>query len=351
MEIEKRLERYSQLARSIIERLNYVHPSGPVIFAEWYPLPDPIWVPKRLCDEKRALVLDLNGLLVTVVEPRFGEKPPAYADEMLKYDVLDKQVFCRKDSHFFLDWCLQFFNVFIWSTSLSRKVMSICNTIFPEQVPKITGFFSQAHCTQRSWQIQRKPVFMKDLSLFWKHTPGYNAQNTLIIDNSFYKVFQNPPQTWLVTPSLGHQSAEQREKFLTDTLKSWLFLWLQTDDREAYVADNVFDTGSDEFSDAVVIRLLDIQKKKVEAERQEALQRKQREADLEAEKKEKLERERKQREADLEAEEEAEIKEELKRKVAAERKEKRQQEEDKQQKAQPGYYKRPPKRPQGFWGQ
>ena len=83
----KFLDRLIMRLRKIDEYLNYVHPSRDVIFTEWYPPPDPIWVPNLLADEKRALILDSNGLLVTIVETSFGQKRPTYADKMIKYNV------------------------------------------------------------------------------------------------------------------------------------------------------------------------------------------------------------------------------------------------------------------------
>ena len=67
-EIEKHLDHHLKHVCKIDAYLNFVHPSGEVIFAEWYPLLAPIWVPKLLADKKHTLILDLNGMLVQVVE-------------------------------------------------------------------------------------------------------------------------------------------------------------------------------------------------------------------------------------------------------------------------------------------
>ena len=128
----------------IDEYLNYVHPSGDVIFAKWYPPPDPIWVPKLLADENHALILDLNGLLVTIVETSFGQKRPTYADKMIKYNVKEGnwEVYCRKDSHKFLDWCIKYFNVYIWSTSMRHKMEVILQNVFAIQRPLLANVLS-----------------------------------------------------------------------------------------------------------------------------------------------------------------------------------------------------------------
>ena len=76
--------------RKLDEYLNYAHPSGDVIFAEWYPPPDPIWVPKLLADKNFTLILDLNGLLVHIIKLKHGEIPPKYAREMIKYCMQER---------------------------------------------------------------------------------------------------------------------------------------------------------------------------------------------------------------------------------------------------------------------
>ena len=124
------MERLWSKLSKIEEYLNFVHPSGEVIFAEWWYLP-PLMVPKPLVEEKCALILDLNGLLVHVVESRHGEVLLEWEGELDKFYMEGgKVVLCRKDSHRFLDWCLQLFHVYVWSTSMGRKVNAILNQVF-----------------------------------------------------------------------------------------------------------------------------------------------------------------------------------------------------------------------------
>ena len=73
-----------------------------------------LMVPKPLVEEKRTLILDLNGLLVHVVEPWHGEVLPEWEGELDKFYMEGgRVVLCHKDSHIFLDWCLQFFHVYV----------------------------------------------------------------------------------------------------------------------------------------------------------------------------------------------------------------------------------------------
>ena len=311
IEYEKRLDHLNMRRRKIQEYYSYVHPSGDVIFAEWYPPPDPIWVPKLLADEKRALILNLNGTLVTIVNTRFGDKPPAYAEDLVKHTFNHYwEIYCRKDSQRFLDWCIKFFNVYIWSTEKEPKVEGILDCVFTSQRPLLAGVFSQQHCTRAPWLMHDEPVFFKDLKAFWREYPQFTPANTLIIDDSRYKVYQNEEGTWLLVPKLKDHTEKQRQFFLVDTLADWLFLWLQSEDRQAYTVDNSFETSNDVFSDAVIDRIAREQRTEAEAQWREANLQRQREADLEAES---LENKRLEREA-----EEREILDRLRREEEAE---------------------------------
>ena len=122
-------------------RKNVIHPSREVIFVEWY---RPLMVPKPLVKEKRGLILDLDGLLVHVVESWHGEVLPEWEGELDKFYMEGGRVvlLCRKDSHRFLDWCLQFFHVYVWSTSRGRKVNAILNQVFSQQRGRMAGALS-----------------------------------------------------------------------------------------------------------------------------------------------------------------------------------------------------------------
>ncbi|MCO5580694.1 hypothetical protein L7F22_034564 [Adiantum nelumboides] len=99
------------------------------------------------------------------------------------------------------------------------------------------------------------------------------------------------------------QTEKQQQYFLVDTLTDCLFLWLQSEDRQAYTIDNMFETSNDVFFDAVIDRIAREHKREDEARWREANLQRQREADLKAER---LENERLEREA-----EEREIQERL----------------------------------------
>ena len=249
------VQRHLDRLREIDARLRFVHPSQGVIILTWY-LPDPIWVPLRKEDDRRAIILNLNGFLCHVIENQNGEKDPSYSNELVKYPVNEQRyVLCHKDAHEFLDWCIEFFHVFVWSACRRPKLCGIIDAVFPQQKLKLAGILSQEHCSKSSWLLEDRQVFFKNLHTFWGLHPSYNDKNTLMIDDSYYKVFNNEKGTWLIVPQLHHQIAEERSTFLKDELRNWLFLWLQNEDRQEYTYENAFEETPNHFSDVVMKKL------------------------------------------------------------------------------------------------
>ena len=139
--------------REIDARLRFVHPSEGVILLTWY-LSDPICVPLCKEDDTRAIILNLNGLLCHVVETQYDERDPPSSNDLVKYPINQyRYVLCHKDAHEFLDWCIQFFNVFIWSACRSTKLSGIIDKVFPQQKPKFAGVLSQEHCSKPTWVV------------------------------------------------------------------------------------------------------------------------------------------------------------------------------------------------------
>ena len=307
--VQRRLDRLWE----IDARFCFVHHTEGIIILPWY-LPDLIWVPLRKEDDRRAIILNLNGLLCHVVETQYDEKDPLYSNELVKYPINQyRYVLCHKDAHEFLDWCIQFFNVFIWNTCRRTKLFGIIDTVFPQQTPKFAGVLSQEHCSKATWVVQSRQVFLKKLETFWGLHPLYNKKNILIIDDSFYKVFDNPQGTWLIVPQLYHQTSKERITFLKEDLRNWLFLWLQNEDRQEYTLGNAFEETRNQFSDDVMKKMYEEAQLETENRKRAEIWKRQQEADAEAETQEQSERERKQRdEADAEAQRKADSEKEAK---------------------------------------
>ena len=285
-------QRYLDHLREIDARLHFVHPSEGVIMLKWY---DEICIPLCKEDDKRAIILNLNGFLCHVIETQYDDIDPPYSNELVKYPINKYgYVLCHKDAHKFLDWCIQFFDVFIWSACRRPKLSRIIDVVFPQQKLKFAGVLSQEHCSKAKWLVQNRQVFFKNLHTFWGLHPSYNKKNTLILDDSYYKVFENEQGTWLIVPPLHHQTMEERYSFLIEELTNWLFLWLQNEDRQEYTCDNAFEETPDEFSDDVMKKWYKESILEQENRQKAEIWKRQEEADAEAERQAQNENQRKQ---------------------------------------------------------
>ena len=133
---------------------------------------------------------------------------------------------------------------------------AILNQVFSQQRATMGGALSQENNVQWHWKLHAKLIFFKHLSQFWRGFPQFGPTNTLIIDDSKYKVWQNPMGSWLVLPKMEDQSPEERESALIDKLAPWLFLWLQAaDDRATFTAQFAYVLYPDQFSDTVVHKM------------------------------------------------------------------------------------------------
>ena len=233
-------------------------------------------------------------MLCHVVET---QEDTCYNIELVKHPINEYcYALCHQNAHEFLDWCIQFFHVFIWSAFRRTKIFQVIDKVFPRQKPKLAGILSQEHCSKSSWLVQSRQVFFKKLETFWDLYPLYNTKNTLIVDDSYYKVFGNASGTWLIVPQLYHQHSKEMCNFLKEDLRDWLFLWLQNESRQQYTRDNAFEETPNQFSDDVMEKWYEEAKAELERRRQAEIQKQQAEADAEAERQEQCERQRKQEE-------------------------------------------------------
>ena len=146
---------------------------------------------------KKLLILDLNNLLVArVYAPSVAEEHPYALDYVSRADVLHKH-FTWKREHLreFLDYCFAHFTVAVWSSAWRMNVDLLCEYIFQQRRGELLFEWSQEHCTVVSPhpdpQITKKPLFEKNLSTVWDVYPEYNAENTVILDDSDLKMRNN----------------------------------------------------------------------------------------------------------------------------------------------------------------
>ena len=210
-------------------------------------------------ENKPALILDLNGLLLRTVNTGQREIAPSYFNYMKKCDWDGKglELAVKADADTFLKWCFQCFDVFVWTCCRQQKASKLLQACFPDQHTMFIKGYAQEDCdieehfTVDSLQ-NGKPVFYKKLSRFWEDQPTYTATNTILIDDSEYKCVWNPPGTSLIVKKFAEQGEAEMLTYLTKDVWQWLGKWLVVQDRLSFTIDSQLDRSPDFESQRVI---------------------------------------------------------------------------------------------------
>ncbi|KAF2941392.1 uncharacterized protein [Oryza sativa Japonica Group] len=149
--------------------------------------------------KKKLLILDLNGLLADINQDYHNS-------HMADAKVRGKLVFRRPYCHDFLSFCLQNFELGIWSSRKKQNVDSVIDIIMRDFRPLLKFCWDMSKCTftgHKTLENIHKPLVLKELRKLWnKEEPDlpweqgyYSPSNTLLVDDSPYKALRNPPYT------------------------------------------------------------------------------------------------------------------------------------------------------------
>ncbi len=156
----------------------------------------PYHLPFIVKDIKRVLILDLEGLLLKTIEMRHGDSMPAWAQHMrLVEDKNEVYHVVRPDAEKFLDFCGEYFELWIWSCYNLTKMQHITQKCFPKHHTKFKMFMSNKNCQNPNIMLGLKRVYHKNLSDIWKMFEDLDASNTLIFDDTPYRMMWNMPGT------------------------------------------------------------------------------------------------------------------------------------------------------------
>ncbi|GAB2228666.1 hypothetical protein Droror1_Dr00022789 [Drosera rotundifolia] len=157
--------------------------------------------PQAKRSRKKLLILDVNGLLADIVRPA-----PKWvrADGKFRGRAIFRRPFCSD----FLNFCMERFDVAIWSSRSKTMVDKIVQILLGDLKEKLIFCWDLSQCTQskvNTLENRHKPVVFKELRRVWEKTDPhvqwekgyYNASNTLLVDDSPYKALLNPPNTAL----------------------------------------------------------------------------------------------------------------------------------------------------------
>ncbi|XP_024026493.1 uncharacterized protein LOC21406077 [Morus notabilis] len=182
--------------------------------------------------QKKLLILDMNGILVHIVRC-YITSHFAQFDKEFK----DKKVYKRPHCDEFLEFCLQKFDVAIWSSRTKNNLQMVVD-MFHDLQTKLIFCWSQEECKN----ISRigKPVFIKQLAKVWEKYAQYNETNTLLVDDSPYKAICNPANTGIFPLSCDCARFDDNSLGLGGDIQMYLDRLAMTNNVQEFVKKNPF---------------------------------------------------------------------------------------------------------------
>ncbi|KMT15843.1 hypothetical protein BVRB_3g058110 [Beta vulgaris subsp. vulgaris] len=184
---------------------------------------------------KKLLILDINGILADIVYP----PPKGYRADT---KIAGRAVFTRPFCSDFLNFCLERFNVAIWS-SRSRKIIDrLVNYLMGDRKDKLIFCWDLSYCTEsnfRTLENKHKALVFKELRKVWEsYDPDlpwkkgeFNESNTFLLDDTPYKALLNPPHSAIFPYSYNFKNRSDDSIGPEGNIRAYL--------EELAVADNV----------------------------------------------------------------------------------------------------------------
>ena len=185
------------------------------------------------------LVLDLNGILCHRIRQNRTPNVPKTAYRSSSLNVARTPVVPRTDLHEFLSFLDRHFTLSVWTSAKNKTATSLVSALFPSDVAsRLLFVWAQHHCDvvgspDTDETDDEQPVFEKNLSKVWKEFPLWNANNTLMIDDSPEKCTQwhanavHPPplngqvSTWSGNTSPDEENERLQRLFFNDLVEFW----------------------------------------------------------------------------------------------------------------------------------
>ncbi|KAH7512096.1 uncharacterized protein LOC107432129 [Ziziphus jujuba] len=201
----------------------------------------------NLGSKKKLLVLDLNGVLVARRYILDKAKIPKSRtpDRTYGSHLVYERPFCDE----FMKFCLERFEVGIWSSAMERNV-GVLDSVMGGIRSKLLFVWDQSQCTDTGFKCldnKERPLFIKDLNKVWdylekfpKRGGNYSASNTLFIDNEPCKAILNPPNTSIFPEFYDPEDINDDALDPEGVLASYLEELAASDDVPTYVKEHPF---------------------------------------------------------------------------------------------------------------
>ncbi|EXC33910.1 hypothetical protein L484_012800 [Morus notabilis] len=200
----------------------------------------------NLGPRKKLVVLCLGGLLCHRVHrydesaiPRF-RSPDEFYGSILVY----KRPYCEE----FMKFCLERFDVGIWSSAREWYLNNALDCIMKGLKSKLLFAWDQRECTNSGWNTlenKRKPLFLKELKDLWQDRSiciegRYSSSNTLLVDNNPYKALLNPPHTAIFSDEYKVDNVEDMALGPRGELRVYLDELAGAEDVPSFVKEHPF---------------------------------------------------------------------------------------------------------------
>ncbi|XP_073126139.1 uncharacterized protein [Henckelia pumila] len=193
---------------------------------------------------KKLLVLDVNGLLVDISSYVPYDYDP---DEIIYRKAVFKRPYCDD----FLKFCLERFNVGVWTSKTRRNMEPILDFLLGNEKSKLLFCWDQSHCTYTGYytvERRHKPLLLKKLKKLWdKVEPDlpwerglFNEYNTLLLDDSPYKALCNPRYTAIFPYTYRFRDLQDNSLGPEGDLRAYLHALAAAENIQEYVKQNPF---------------------------------------------------------------------------------------------------------------
>ncbi|KAK9699373.1 hypothetical protein RND81_08G169800 [Saponaria officinalis] len=202
----------------------------------------------RKQERKKLLVLDINGILADIVYP----PPKGYKADT---KIAGRAVFTRPFCSDFLKFCLERFNVAIWS-SRSRKIIDrLLNYLMGDMKDRLVFCWDLSHCTPSNFRClenKHKTLVFKELRKVWDnydpHLPWekgfFNESNTFLLDDTPYKALLNPAHTAIFPYSYGYKDIADNAIGPGGSIRAYLEEIAAADNVQRYIEKHPFGQGA-----------------------------------------------------------------------------------------------------------
>jgi hypothetical protein len=169
---------------------------------------------------KPLIILDMNKLLVFRAFSKTLETDyiPYLSDAVL---LGEHYTWKRPKLDTFINYLLDNYQVAVWSSAWAKNVNLLCDFVFGNRRNELLFEWDQTQCVRVDLELEKKPLFKKQLASVWKAFPDLKDR-MIIIDDSELKMQDNPPENVIITKEWTPKDQEDREDLfsLIEKIKS-----------------------------------------------------------------------------------------------------------------------------------